>query len=227
MKKRLLTLTLIIITASGGLFAEDYQYQYFTEDKDKFVPFSDYIPRVRMHYETVPHYVEDFYRLYGMKMYYNENTLRLNIARLKTALTRRFCHPSQAIVKVETADEYLKYRKLMFMHINLIILRDHLKIATRYDKQKIYFHSEPFAKEISESFDIAEKYYKEAIPYWKEAKKHALEASRIKLTTGLGKMESERYSILHNELDYDKIIGDHLRRLNEKRRQLAPWLAGK
>ena len=218
-------LTFIMLLMSGILFAEDYQYQYFTEEKDKYVPFSDYIPKVRMHYETVPHYVEDFYRLYGMKLYYNENTLRLNINRLKVALTRKFRHPSQALVKVETADEYLKYRKLMFMHINLLITRNYLTIASRYDKQKIYFHSEPWAKEISESFEIAEKYYKEAIPYWKEAKKYALEASRIKITTGLGSMESERYSILHEELNYDKIIGDHMRRLNAKRKQIEPWLA--
>jgi hypothetical protein len=216
---------LLTLTASGIAFAEDYQYQYFSE-KNKYVPFSDYIPRIRLHYETVPHYVEDFYRLYGMKLYYNENSLRMNILRLKQALQCNFRHPSQALVKVESADEYTKYRKLMFMHINILIMRSYLKIATRYDLQKIHFHSQPFAKEINESFDTAEKYYKEAIPYWTEARKHAEDASAIKITTKLSNIESERFSIIHNELDYGKIIDDHLRRLDDKRAKLKPWLNG-
>lgn len=202
-------------------YGEDYQYQYFNEDKEKYVPFSDYIPRVRLHYKTVPHYVEDFYRLYGMKQYYNENSLRMNIMRLKEALTRRFRHPSEALVKVESAKEYEKYRKLMFMHINLLIMRNYLKIGTRYDKQKLYFYSEPFAEEIADSLNTAEQYYREAVPYWKKAKKLAEEASRIKLTTDLGAMESERYSIATGDLDYDKIIGNHLKRIGEKRKRLS------
>ena len=216
---------IFILLFSGILFAEDYQYQYFSEEQ-KYMPFSDYIPKIREHWYTVPHYVEDFYRLYGMKLYYNENSLRMNIVRLKHALQCNFRHPSEALVKVESSDEYLKYRRLMFMHINILIMRNYLKIASRYDLKNIKFHSQPFAKEINESFEIAEKLYKEAIPYWHEAKKYAEDASTIKITTKLSNIESERYSIMRNELDYGKIIDDHLLRLNNKRAQLRPWLAG-
>ncbi|MCL2025485.1 MAG: hypothetical protein FWG92_01620 [Leptospirales bacterium] len=214
-----------ILLFSGILFAEDYQYQYFAEEP-KYMPFSDYIPKVREHWYTVPHYVEDFYRLYGMKLYYNENSLRMNIVRLKKALLCNFRHPSEALVKVESYDEHLKYRRLMFMRINILIMRSYLKIAARYDLKSIRYHSESFAKEINESFDIAEKLYKEAIPYWLAAKKYAEDASTIKIITKLSNIESERYSIMRNELDYGKIIDDHLRRLDNKRAQLAPWLAG-
>lgn len=221
-RKRIHILTAVLTAClMVPAFGEDYQYQYFTQDKDKYVPFSDYIPRVRLHYETVPHYVEDYYRLYGMKEYYNDNSLHMNIARLKTALTRRFRHPSEALVKVDSAEEYAKYRKLMFMHINLLIMRNHLKLAARYDMQKIKFYHVPFSQEINDSFITAEKYYREAIPYWKKAKKLAEQASTIKLTTDLSAMESERYSIIHGELDYDKIIGNHLKRLAEKKKQLG------
>ncbi len=206
--------------------AEDYQYQYFQKDgeKEKYVPFSDYIPRVRKHYKTVPHYLEDYYQLYGMKQYYNENSLRMNIARLKAALNSRFRHPSQALVKVETSREYYKYRNLMYMHINLLIMRNYLKIATRYDKQKLYFYNMDYAKEISESLDIAESIYREAIPYWEKAKKHADTASTVKITTDLGNMETERYRIIHGDLDFQKIIDDHLARLNKKKNRLDEYM---
>ncbi len=135
----MLILSIILAPSQGN--SEDYQYQYFTEEKDKYVPFSDYIPKVRLHYKTVPHYLEDYYELYGMKQYYNENSLRMNIARMKTALNCKFRHPSEALVKVETKEEYLKYRRLMFMHINILIMRNYMRIASRYDKRRIYFYN--------------------------------------------------------------------------------------
>ena len=203
------------------LSSEDYQYQYFNSEKDKYVPFSDYIPKVRLHYMTVPHYLEDFYLLYGMKQYYNENTLRKNIDRLETALNCKFRHPSEALVKVDSNEEYLKYRKLMFMHINILIMRNYMTIASKYDKQKIYFYNMEFAKEIKESLETAEKLYKEAIPYWEKARKYAEEASRVKITTDLGFIESERFSIVNGDLSYGKIIDDHLKRISTKRQKLS------
>jgi hypothetical protein len=207
------------------LLAQDYQYQELTDPDPKYVPFSDYIPRIRLHYKTVPHYVEDFYLLYGMKEYYDENSLRKNIERMQKALFSKFRHPSEALVKTESEQEYRKYRKLMFMHINLLIMRDHLKIAARYDKQKINFYNLPFAKEIRDRLATADRYYREAIPFWKQARKYAKEASRIKITTDLSSMESERYSIIHEEVNYDRIIGDHIRRLDSKKRRLDSHLA--
>ena len=204
--------------------AEDYQYQYFNEKK-KHTPFSDYIPKVRLHYKTVPHYLEDYYELYGMKQYYNETSLRMNIERLKTSLNCKFRHPSQAIIKIKTKDEYLKYRRLMFMHINILIMRNYMKIAARYDMKKIYFYNLDFAREISESLDIAEKQYKEALPYWRKIQSYARSASRIRLTTDLGFIESERYSIISGELNYGKIIKDHLKRIRKKRQVLKEGLA--
>ena len=86
-KNIIITLFIIIIFIPCLSKSEDYQYQYFNNEKDKYVPFSDYIPKIRQHYLTVPHHLEDFYELYGMKQYYNETSLRKNIHRLKTAET--------------------------------------------------------------------------------------------------------------------------------------------
>lgn len=203
--------------------AEDYQYQYFVEDK-KYTPFSDYIPKVRHHFYTVPHYVEDFYLLYGLKQYYNENTLRRNIDRLKTALRCKFRHPSQAFIQIDSEEEYYKYRNLLFMHINMLILRDHLKIAARYDKRRLPFHSIDFAKDIYESLTIAEKLYKEALPYWREAVKYAHKASQIKLTLDMGELETERYRIVKGDLNFENIINKYLTSLEEKKEILKKMI---
>jgi len=215
---------IVIVFSAVNLSGEDYQYQYFSE-KDEYVPFSDYIPKVRMHYYTVPHYLEDYYLLFGMKLYYNENSLRKNIDMLKTALNSKFRHPSQALVKVDTEDEYLKYRKLMFMHINIMIMRNYLKIGSRYDKRNIKFYDATFAKDINNSLDIARKMYEEAIPYWEEAKKHADESSRIKITTKLSNIESERYRIITGDLDFKKIITSHISGVNKKQEKLKNFIA--
>ena len=215
----IIILLLLVIPASS----QDYQYQYFS-NKDEYVPFSDYIPRIRLHYETVPHYLEDYYLLYGLKLYYNETSLRQNIEMLETALKCKFRHPSQALVRVETEEEYLKYRKLMFMHINIMIMRNYLKIGARYDKVSIRFTDAAFAKEILESLDIAIKIFREALPYWLEAKKHAESASRIRITTKMSNIESERYRIIKKELDYEKIIKTHIARAEKKKAQVQKYL---
>ncbi len=210
----------LCLSAFCSLQAEDYEYDYFSKDKKKYVPFSDYIPKVRMHYQTVPHYLEDYYLLYGMKQYYNENSLRMNIERLKTAMNCRFRHPSQALVKIESEEEYKKYRYLMFMHINMIIMRNYLKIGARYDKRKIYFYNLDFAREINESLQIADRMYSDAMPYWEKAREFASQASSIKITTDMGFIESERYSIIKGEVDYTKIINDYREAIRAKREKL-------
>jgi len=218
---------MILLAAFLPLGAQNYQYQYFNKDKKKYVPFSDYIPRIRNHYQTHPHYLEDYYLLYGKKLYYNENSLRVNIKYLETSLTAYFRHPSQAIVKVETRKEYRKYRILMYMHINLLIMRNHMRIASQYDKQKLYFYNYDFAKDIRDSLVYAEKYYKEAIPYWNKARKYAKMASRIKISTRLSYMESERYSIISKELNYGRIIKRYIKRVKTKKKKLNTYLGTK
>jgi len=216
--KGLILVLFLLLTSI--LHAEDYQYQYFKEkDRGKYTPFSDYIPQIRLHYQTVPHL------LYGLKQHYNENTLRKNIDRLKTALNCKFRHPSMALIKIETEKEYLKYRNLMFMHVNLLIMRSYLSIAARYDKRNIYFHNRDFAKEINESLDIAEKQYAEALPYWESAKAYAQKASNIKPVTDQGYIESERYAIMNGDLNFAKIIGDYQKNIRLKKQKLSQLMS--
>jgi hypothetical protein len=96
-----------------------------------------------------------------------------------------------------------------------------MRLASRYDKRKLYFYSTDYAKEIYESLGIADKFFREALPYWKKAESYAKISSRIKITTDLPFIESERYSIIHNELNYQKIINSHLKKIASKRKRLS------
>jgi hypothetical protein len=216
----------LVAVSQTAVYGEDYQYQYFTEEK-KYTPFSDYIPRSRLHYKTVPHFLEDYYLLYTMRQHYNENTLRKNIERLKTALQCKFRHPSQALTRIDSEEEYLKYRNLMFMHINMLLLRDHLKIAARYDMRRVKFYHRDFADDIRKSLDIAEQYYRDALPYWEQARLYASRASEIRITTDLGTIESQRYSIVTGATDFGKIIAGHLEKIEKNRARLDTAMSDK
>jgi hypothetical protein len=223
MKPFFLIITFLLFI--GPVQAVDYQYQYFNNEKneDGYLPFSDYIPRVRKFNRTHPQHVEDFYSLYGMPLYYNENDLRENIRLLKIALTVNFRHPTEALCKITTEKEYYKYRNLMFMRINILIMRDYMKIAAKYDKRDVYFYDIHYEEDLLKSFAIAEENYKAAIPYWEAALKYAKTASKIKITTDLGSIESERYSFMTGEVNYLKIINNHLSGLEKKKSKLSSF----
>ena len=122
-------------------------------------------------------------------------------------------------------DEYEKYKNLMLMHINYLLMRDTMKIAARYDKQTVYFYNLDFAKTIDESLDIADATYADAIPYWKEVKKYAERASKYKITTELSNMESERFSIMNGDTNFDRIIANDRTRIKKNKAVLAKGLS--
>ena len=113
----------------------------------------------------------------------------------------------------------------MFMHINMLIMRNYLTIASRYDKRNVYFYNWDYAKKISESLDIAERYYSEAVPYWATAKEYAEKASKIKITTDLGFIETERKNILTGDIDFGKIITGYKSGLITKKQKLADLMS--
>ena len=106
-----------------------------------------------------------------------------------------------------------------------MIMRNYLKVGSKYDKIHVKFHDAAFAKEIIDSLDIAINLYREALPYWDEARKHADSASNIKITTRMSNIESERYLIIRGELDFKKIINNHILSSERKKRELQKYLA--
>ncbi len=198
----------------------DYNYEY--EKNGPYTKFSDWVP-YKLH-KWEPKYLEDYYELYNLKQHYNENELRKNIYFLKIALGKRFRHPKHALCETKTEKEYYKYRNLMFMHLNLGIMRSYMRIASKFDKRHVYFYNLDFAHELKNSFGIAEGFYKEAIPYWEKAREYADRANEVPVDLDLGTIETERFEIVTGKLDFGYIIQNHLTRLSGKQKIVSEYL---
>ena len=218
---RILIFSFLFLGFIFSLFGK-LRLDYYYDQSEMYTKFSDWIPK-RLH-QWHPRNVEDFFLLYSLKQHYREEELRRNIFFLKIALKKRFRHPSQALCKITTKQEYHKYRLLIFMHLNLKIMRSYLRIGSLYDKRHLYFYNLDFADELKESFTIAEGFYKESLTYWKQAKKYARVASKYKFELDLGTLETIRYDIQKKELDYFKITSNHLKKLKQKQNTVENFL---
>ena len=205
----------IFILCSGlhSIFGQ-LRLDYYYDQSGMFTKFSDWIPK-RLH-QYHPQHLEDFFLLYSLKQTYRQEELRRNIFFLKLALTKNFRHPQAALIPIKTAEEYHKYRLLLFMHINLKIMRSYLSLGALFDKRYVYFYNLDFSKELKESFTVAEGFYKEAIPYWIKALEYAKEASKYPFEIDLDTLESIRHEIITKEMDFDVYIKNHLERLQTK-----------
>lgn len=218
MVKRLTIFLLVLAPLYSNL-----RLDYYYDQSGMYTKFSDWIPK-RLH-QWRPRNVEDFFLLYSLRTLYGEEELRRNIFFLKIALEKRFRHPREALCHIKTKEEYHKYRLLIFMHLNLRIMRSYLRIGSLYDKRHLYFYNLDFADELKESFDIAEGFYREALPYWFKAKEYALEASQYSFTLDMGTLESIRYDIEKGEIDYARFTANHLARLKQKQNSVKDFLA--
>lgn len=228
-----LSLTLVLISIGTGSlqarspvsrFLEDPYYpqqpggelrlNYYYDRTGRWVKFSDWIPFKQKKY--VPMFLEDFYGIYGLPAGYKTGDLKESIYYLYQALNHKFRHPRNALCKIETEEQYHKYRLLMHMHLNLLIMRMHLRLGSLYDKRHLYFHDLDFADDLEISFLIARTYYHEARKFWKEAVRLAVEADSYMFEIDLPQIETERFEIVRGELDYDTIIDRHTGRLEAK-----------
>ena len=222
----------LLISLSGGLWAQtavsrglpdpyypqqptgELRLNYYYDRTGRWVKFSDWIPFKQKKY--APRHFEDFYRLYGLPVSYKPPQVKESIYFLYNALGHRFRHPRYALCKIENEAQYHKYRLLMFMKVNLLIMRMYLRLGSLYDKRHLYFHDLDFADDLNISFLIARTYYKEALIYWGHAKKYAQRAHEYPFELDLPTIESERFQIVRKELNFDRIISLHLNRVNAK-----------
>ena len=198
----------------------DYNYEY--EKNGPYTKFSDWVP-YKLH-KWDPRFLEDFYELYALPQHYGENELRRDIYFLKIALNKRFRHPKNALCEITTEESYHKYRLLLFMHINMQIMRAYMRIGSKYDKRHLYFYNLDFAYDLNRSFNTAEAFYREAKPYWEKAKHYAREADKIKIMVDMGTIETKRYEIINGKLDFGYLIDRHLKNLEKKQKTVKAYL---
>jgi len=200
----------------------ELRLNYYYDRTGRWVKFSDWIPFKQHKYE--PRFLEDFYHLYGLGHSYNVSELKESIYWLTQSLTHRFRHPRHALCSIRNEAEYHKYRNLMFMHINMLIMRMYLRLGSLYDKRHLYFHDLDFADDLEISFLIAATYYREARPYWKAAQRYAKVASEYTFHLDLPGLESEMHLIQTRKTDYDRIIDLHEERLKQKQIMTTTFL---
>jgi hypothetical protein len=202
--------------------AGELRLNYYYDRTGRWVKFSDWIPFKQKKF--VPVFFEDFYLLYGLPPGYQPADVKESIYFLYAALSSKFRHPGKALCKIENEEQYHKYRLLMFMETNLLIMRMYLRLGSLYDKRLLYFHDLDVADDLEVSFLIARTYYTEAQKYWKEAKKYAELAHAYPFELDLPTIETHRFEIVNGRLDFERIIDRHLVRIEAKLDTTAAFL---
>lgn len=192
----------------------ELRLNYYYDRTGRWVKFSDWIPFQQKKYH--PQFFEDYYELYGLSQGYNVSQLKENIYFLYMAQSAPFRHPRNALCKIETEEQYHKYRNLMFMQAHLMIMRMYLRLGSLFDKRHLYFHDLDFADDLEVSFLVARTYYKEAEKYWYSARQYALEANKHPFEIDLPQIESTRFEIVRGDLDFKRIIDRHESRVEAK-----------
>jgi len=170
------------------------------------------------------YYAEEFY-LYALNLYHTNPNLQRNIRFMQWALTAPFDNQVRSLALIENEYDFRRYKALFRMHVNLLIIDSYLKLATRFDKQHVYYFNLWYAKELKESFTIARYFYQVSFNYWDEARKHAESAEQIPVRINIDSWEDEQYLIRTGELDYGLIIDEHLQKLEQRLETVENYLA--
>ena len=163
-------------------------------------------------------YKEDFYRLYHVHHQQQSDDCIENIFWLEKAVQADFANPLYAFVKIETQEQWEKYRYLFQMHLNLKLIEQHVRLARIYDKQVAHFYDAPWKDEYLRNLKTAASCYEAGFVYWREACLWASKAGAGKFKflylDGIQNWEDECERISTGKLDYQKTLERELSRLN-------------
>ncbi|GMO57773.1 MAG: hypothetical protein Ta2G_17640 [Termitinemataceae bacterium] len=167
------------------------------------------------------HYKEQYYRLYHLHyIQYPDDTME-NIYWLEKALAADFSNPLYANALIENETQWEKYRYLFMMHINLKLTEQHIYLGNKYNKRNAYFYNAPFKEQNLDSIKTAETCYRAALSYWPAAKEWASLASEKRFRwIDLDRVQfwqDEAFRIEKGDLNYDRILGKELDRLQTVR----------
>ncbi len=166
-------------------------------------------------------YAEQYYKLYRRNLYYYPEDIMGNINYLLAARSSPFVNPLNALAEIGDKEEWKYYQALFVMHVNLLLVKEHMNLADRFDKYNAYFYNSPWRRSNLDSLDTAEKYYKMALSFWPEVLLWAKEASKPEYRWldlyRVASWETELANINDQTIDYDAIIQRDLDRLQKVR----------
>ncbi|WP_445436177.1 hypothetical protein [Candidatus Borreliella tachyglossi] len=164
-------------------------------------------------------YAEQWYVIFNEQMKRKPANHKRNIFFLQNALKYPFGNPDYSLAKVETREEWDKYKLLFKMHVNLLLVKQYLYLGDLFDTRYVYFYKSPKKNGILENLNKATNLYKLAITYYTEALKYHEKLKKyqfIKMQSdGITNWEDEYYKIEIKELDYYNIIDKELMRIKK------------
>ncbi|HUW41298.1 MAG TPA: hypothetical protein VMV90_09820 [Rectinemataceae bacterium] len=165
------------------------------------------------------YYKEQYYQLFHTHYIQSPDDSIENIYWLELAKKADFCNPLYALAVITNPQQWERYRYLLDMHIDLMLIQQHLILGSKFDKRKAYFYNAPWKQENLDSLKIAESAYRTALAYWGEAKSLAAKAMQTPyvLVDGAEYWIDEAARIQSGELDYADIIATQLDRLAKVR----------
>lgn len=169
------------------------------------------------------YYAEEFY-LYVMNLYPVNGSLERNIRFMQWALVAPFDNPVRSLAVIETENDWERYKTLFKLHANLLIIDSSLQLGRRFDKEHLFFFNFWYAEQLKESFLIARYHYETALRYWDEASRYAQIAQQLPGRLSIDEWEDDLFLIEKGELDYMRIIEEHIGRLESKLSAVEEYL---
>ena len=166
-------------------------------------------------------YAEQFYKLYRRNLYHYPEDIMTNINYLLAARASPFVNPLNALAQIEDVKQWKYYQALFMMHINLLLVKEHMNLADRFDKYNAYFYNAPWKRSNLDSLTKAESYYKFALTFWPEVLRWAAEANKPEYKwlelDRIASWKTELANINNKTIDYPAIIQRDLDRLEQVR----------
>ncbi len=164
------------------------------------------------------YYAEQWYVIFNAQMKKNLKTTK-NIIFLQKALKYPFGNPKYSLIKIETKEQWEKYKLLFKMHVNLLLVKQNLYLGDLFDTRNLYFFKTPEKNGIILNLEKSKKLYKMAINYYNEALKYHKKLENYKSVKlendGITNWENEYNKISLKEFDYYDIIKKELLRIDE------------
>lgn len=176
---------------------------------------------------------EELVLLDNQNLFWNErqDTIARNIYFLELASIQPFEHPIKALIKVESEEQYQKYKLAMHAHIAFRLAEEYRRYADLYYKRNILFYNNEFLKEYLDGYDIAEFYYKSALTYRRRAAEQAQLAVKIRgelnpnRDQSLIDFDQRLYQLTKDPFDFEEIYQKQLAELAQNRAKVQAMIA--